>query len=91
MSSPYRRMRPLVGATSLVSKLNSVVLPAPFGPIMLCSVPPLTYPCVDPRFHLVSPKGIAPNWNDLGNGRWATSSTYATSILSRYSEALAFR
>jgi hypothetical protein len=55
-----------------------------------CSVPPLAYPCVDPRFHLVSPKGIAPNWNDLGNGRWATSSTYGTSILSLYSEALAF-
>ncbi len=56
-----------------------------------CSVPPLAHPCVDPRFHLVSPKGIAPNWNDLGNGRWASASTYATSILSLYSEALAFR
>ncbi len=56
-----------------------------------CTVPPLAYPCVDPRFNLVSPKGIAPNWNGLGHGRWASSSTYAASILARYSEALAFR
>jgi hypothetical protein len=56
-----------------------------------CAVPPLARPCVDPRFNLVSPKGVAPNWNDLGNGRWATSSTYAASILARYSEALAFK
>jgi hypothetical protein len=56
-----------------------------------CTIPPLAFPCVDPRFNLVSPKGIAPNWNDLGNGRWATSSTYAASVLSLYSEALAFK
>ncbi len=55
-----------------------------------CSVPPLRFPCVDPRFSLVSPKGSAPNWNDLGNGRWATSSTYAARILALYSEALRF-
>jgi hypothetical protein len=56
-----------------------------------CAVPPLKHPCVDPRFNLVSPKGTARSWNDLGNGRWATASTYAASILSLYSEALAFR
>jgi hypothetical protein len=56
-----------------------------------CSVPPLAHPCVDPRFNLVSPKGTARRWNDLGNGRWATASTYAASILSLYSEALAFK
>jgi Mannosyl-glycoprotein endo-beta-N-acetylglucosaminidase len=55
-----------------------------------CSVPPLRFPCVDPRFSLVVPKGSAPNWNDLGNGRWAASSTYAAGILSLYSEALTF-
>ena len=55
-----------------------------------CAVPPLAYPCVDPRLNLVSPKGAAPNWNDLGNGRWATSSTYAASILLLYSEALRY-
>jgi hypothetical protein len=55
-----------------------------------CAVPPLAHPCVDPRFNLVSPKGAVPNWNDLGNGRWATSSTYAASILSLYSEALSY-
>ena len=56
-----------------------------------CAVPPLVHPCVDPRFNLVSPKGTAPNWNDLGNGKWATASAYASRILSLYSEALAFR
>jgi hypothetical protein len=55
-----------------------------------CRVPPLTFPCVDPRFHLVVPKGSARNWNDLGNGKWATASAYAASILSLYSEAVSF-
>jgi hypothetical protein len=55
-----------------------------------CSVPPLHNPCVDPRFDLVSPKGRAPTWNELGNGNWATSGTYASSILSLFTEALGF-
>jgi len=55
-----------------------------------CRVPPLSFPCEDPRFNLVVPKGSAPNWNDLGNGKWATASTYAASILHLYSEALRF-
>ena len=55
-----------------------------------CTVPPLRHPCADPRFDLVSPKGRAPTWNQMGNGNWATSSTYASSILSLYSEALVF-
>jgi hypothetical protein len=56
-----------------------------------CTVPPLRNPCVDPRFHLVSPKGKAPTWNVMGNGNWATSPTYASSILNLYSEARAWR
>lgn len=55
-----------------------------------CSVPPLSSPCVDPRFHLVVPKGKAPTWNHLGNGNWASASTYADSILSLYRSALEF-
>ena len=55
-----------------------------------CTVPPLVNPCVDPRFHLVTPKGRAPTWNQMGNGNWATASTYANSILTLYSEALSF-
>ena len=53
-----------------------------------CTVPPLHNPCVDPRFHLVSPKGKAPTWNQYGNGVWATSPTYATSILTLYTKLL---
>ena len=53
-------------------------------------MPPLHNPCVDPRFNLVSPKGKAPTWNQMGNGNWATSTTYAGTILKLYSEALAW-
>lgn len=55
-----------------------------------CTVPPLRNPCVDPRFHLVTPKGRAPTWNQFGNGNWATAPTYATTILTLYSELLSF-
>jgi hypothetical protein len=55
-----------------------------------CTVPPLHQPCVDPRFDLVSPKGRAPLWNQLGNGNWASSPTYGTDVLTRYREALAY-
>ena len=55
-----------------------------------CTVPPLRHPCVDPRFQLVTPKGRAPTWNDMGNGNWATASTYATSIITLFRELLTF-
>lgn len=55
-----------------------------------CTMPPLHNPCVDPRFHLVVPKGKAPTWDQMGNGNWASASTYAGSILGLYREALAF-
>jgi hypothetical protein len=55
-----------------------------------CSVPPLSNPCVDPRFALVVPKGRAPTWSQMGNGSWASAATYASSILTLYDEALAF-
>lgn len=54
-----------------------------------CTVPPLHQACVDLRFQLVSPKGRAPTWNQMGNGNWATATTYATSITSLYAELLA--
>lgn len=57
---------------------------------LTCTVPPLHNPCVDPRFALVSPKGKAPLWNLMGNGNWASASTYAASILSLFAEARAF-
>ncbi|MGH9386781.1 MAG: glucosaminidase domain-containing protein [Vicinamibacterales bacterium] len=57
---------------------------------LTCTVPPLRNPCVDPRFQLVVPKGKAPTWNELGNGNWATATTYGASILALYDEARAF-
>ena len=55
-----------------------------------CTVPPLHNPCVDPRFDLVIPKGKAPTWNAMGNGNWATSPTYPSSILPLCEEALRY-
>ena len=54
-----------------------------------CTVPPLHHPCEDPRFHLVTPKGKAATWNQLGNGNWASSRTYSSVILALYDEARA--
>jgi hypothetical protein len=54
-----------------------------------CTAPPLANPCVDPRFHLVAPKGKAPTWNQFGNGIWATDPGYAGKILNLYSDMLA--
>ena len=55
-----------------------------------CAVPPLRNPCVDPRFHLVVPKGRAPRWDQLGSGNWASAPGYGARILALYKEALAF-
>jgi len=55
-----------------------------------CTVPPLHNPCVDPRFALVVPKGRAATWNQMGNGNWASATTYSTSILTLYSELQGF-
>jgi hypothetical protein len=55
-----------------------------------CTQPPLHTPCVDPRFNLVNPKGKAPTWNQMGNGNWATSTTYASSVLNLYNRMRAF-
>ena len=54
---------------------------------LTCTIPPLRNPCVDPRFALVLPKGKAPTWNQMGNGNWASATTYANSILTLFGEA----
>ena len=51
-----------------------------------CSQPPLATPCADPVFNSVNPKGKAPNWNDMGNGNWASASDYAGKVLTVYNE-----
>lgn len=55
-----------------------------------CAAPPLARPCVDPRFHLVLPKGKAPTWNQLGNGNWASDQHYGTRIVMLFQDALRF-
>jgi hypothetical protein len=55
-----------------------------------CASPPLAQPCVDPRFHLVLPKGKAQTWNQLGNGNWASDRHYGTRIIMLFQDALRF-
>ena len=51
-----------------------------------CTQPPLHTPCVDPRFNLVSPKGKAPTWNQMGNGNWATDPSYGAKVINLYNQ-----
>lgn len=57
---------------------------------LTCTIPPLNAPCVDPRFHLVLPKGKAPTWNQLGSGNWASATGYGSNIVSLFQDALRF-
>ncbi len=51
---------------------------------------PSGWTLVDPRFNHGS-RGKAPNWENLGNGYWASASGYGTSILSIYSDMMAYQ
>lgn len=55
-----------------------------------CTQPPLATPCADPRFDFVSPKGKAPNWNDMGDGNWASAPNYAAAVLDVYNQMRAY-
>jgi hypothetical protein len=74
------------GVRAQVQHLRAYADPAAYA----CSMPPLRNPCVDPRFDLVSPKGKAATWDQMGNGNWATAPAYAALILALYREALAY-
>ena len=50
----------------------------------------LAHPVIDPRFTLVAPKGKAANWNQFGNGNWATDPGYAAKVLGIYQQILDF-
>ena len=44
---------------------------------------------VDPRFNYVT-RGTAPNWEDLGSGKWAAAAGYGTAIIQMYNDMMAF-
>ena len=44
---------------------------------------------VDPRFNYVQ-RGTAPNWEDLGSGKWAAAAGYGTAIIQMYNDMMAF-
>jgi hypothetical protein len=50
----------------------------------------LANPLESPRFHLVSPKGKAPYWEQFGGGVWATDPGYATKVLGLYHSMLRY-
>lgn len=50
---------------------------------------PSGWTLVDPRFGYVN-RGCAPNWEDLGSGKWAAASGYGSSIISIYNEMMSF-
>lgn len=84
--SPARFADARTGVRAQIQHLRAYADPSATS----CTVPPLRHPCVDPRFNLVTPKGRAPTWNQMGNGNWATAPTYAASILTLYTELLSF-
>ena len=45
---------------------------------------------IDPRFNYVS-RGSAPNWEDLGSGKWATAAGYGDKIIAMYNDMMAFK
>lgn len=45
---------------------------------------------VDPRFNYVT-RGCAPNWEDLGSGKWAAAAGYGTAIIAMYNDMMAFK
>lgn len=46
----------------------------------------LAHPLESPRFHLVTPKGRAPTWEQMGRGNWATDPAYSTKVLGLYGQ-----
>lgn len=44
---------------------------------------------IDPRFQWVS-RGSAPNWEDLGSGKWAAAAGYGDKIIAMYNDMMAF-
>lgn len=45
----------------------------------------LRTPLVDPRWRYFNPTGLIRDWDQLGNGRWATDPRYGTTILAVHS------
>jgi len=90
----YQFSSPLAGVRSQIQLLRNygdagsraANLPDPLVPEAWGSNPTVAARNFDTHPH----KGRAPYWNDMGNGNWATSTTYATTVLTVYSQMLAF-
>jgi flagellum-specific peptidoglycan hydrolase FlgJ len=72
---------PRIGVRAQIQHLRAYADPT-------VTVARLANPLESPRFHLVSPKGKAPTWNQFGNGNWATDPQYAAKILNLYDQLL---
>jgi putative cell wall-binding protein len=81
-NNPNRFPSPRIGVRAQIQHLRA------YGDRTV-TVSNLANPLVSPRFHLVSPKGKAPAWENLGGGAWASDPRYAAKILSIYGKILA--
>src|SRR5437764_3253069 len=68
MSRPAKRMRPACGVSSPVSCPISVVLPAPFGPIMACNSPSRTARLTSSEAVMPPKRLVSPSMASSGSG-----------------------
>ena len=85
-SSPLSGVRAQIQLLRNYADIGSRVtnIPDPPVPELWGSNPTTASYNFDHHFH----KGRAPLWNDMGNGNWATSPTYSTTVLRVYNQIL---
>jgi hypothetical protein len=76
-----RYASPRIGVRAQIQHLRAYADPK-------VTVASLANPLVSTRWNLVRPRGMAPTWNQFGNGVWATDPGYSAKVLSLYSQLL---
>jgi hypothetical protein len=72
---------PRIGVRAQIQHLRAYADPT-------VTVASLANPLVSTRWYLVNPRGMAPTWEQFGNGVWASDPGYAKLVLSLYSQLL---
>jgi hypothetical protein len=71
-----QHLRNYADAASRTSNLHNPPVPELYNPAS--------------RFNTFFKKGAAPDWTQMGNGNWASSTTYANTVLTMYNRMLAY-
>ncbi len=71
-----QHLRNYADAASRVSNLHNAPVPELYNPAT--------------KFNTFFKKGAAPDWTQMGNGNWASSTTYATTVLTMYNRMRVF-